>query len=58
MCMCNVGDSLLPRASEGGKENVQGSYYTDSTCLYSAIAKTNMLIKETKHHLKPFGLDM
>ena len=27
------------------KENVQGSYYMDSTWLYSAIAKLNMIIK-------------
>ena len=30
------------------KENVQGSYYTDSTCLYSAIGKLNMIIKRNK----------
>ena len=45
MCVCYVSDSLLPRASEGGKEIVQGSYYTDSTCLYAATAKPNVIIK-------------
>ena len=32
----------------GSKEIVQGSYYTDFTCLYSAIAKPNMKIKIKK----------
>ena len=42
------------------KENVQGSYYTNSTCLYSAIAKPNMInkTKKTKHLLKLAGSDM
>ena len=30
------------------KEIEQGSYYTDFTCLYSAIAKPNMIIKTKK----------
>ena len=41
----NVVQESDSTSLQATKENVQGSYYTKSTCLYSAIAKSNVIIK-------------
>ena len=50
-----------PLKSSCTKEIVQGSYYTNSTWLYSAIAKPNMYYnqnKESKASSEIYGSDM